>query len=203
MLGSNFTLVISAHPASKTAACPTCGSASARIHSTYQRSLVDLPSHGQIGDAAGQAPHQGRVRDRSEVVASPRPPPPAAVFHPDRRHARRSAGCLARFPADGAECAAWGVFFIGLVRTTPKQRDMAAISAVIWQAGMIVDGRLGKQDWIAGTGLPWPISPSPCMRIAGSCSTCRGGWNRRTCGRGMSGCWRCRPTRTHCSAPPT
>lgn len=40
-------LVISAHPASRTAACPTCGSVSARVHSTYQRSLADLPSHGQ------------------------------------------------------------------------------------------------------------------------------------------------------------
>jgi len=40
-------LVISARPASRTAACPTCGSASARVHSTYQRSLADLPSHGQ------------------------------------------------------------------------------------------------------------------------------------------------------------
>lgn len=40
-------LVISAHPASTTAECPLCGSRSTRIHSTYQRSLADLPSHGR------------------------------------------------------------------------------------------------------------------------------------------------------------
>jgi len=40
-------LVITARPALRTAACPACGSASARVHSTYQRSLADLPSHGQ------------------------------------------------------------------------------------------------------------------------------------------------------------
>jgi transposase len=40
-------LVITAHPALRTAACPACGSASARVHSTYQRSLAHLPSHGQ------------------------------------------------------------------------------------------------------------------------------------------------------------
>src|SRR5271154_3544956 len=40
-------LVILARPSSGTADCPLCGSASARIHSTYQRSLADLPSHGR------------------------------------------------------------------------------------------------------------------------------------------------------------
>ena len=40
-------LVILARPAVKTADCPICGSPSARIHSTYQRSLADLPSHGR------------------------------------------------------------------------------------------------------------------------------------------------------------
>lgn len=40
-------LVILARPAAKTADCPICGSPSARIHSTYQRSLADLPSHGR------------------------------------------------------------------------------------------------------------------------------------------------------------
>ncbi len=40
-------LVIFARSASKTAACPACSSASARIHSTYQRSLADLSSLGQ------------------------------------------------------------------------------------------------------------------------------------------------------------
>jgi transposase len=40
-------LLIVARPALTTAACPTCGSVSVRIHSTYQRSLMDLPAHGQ------------------------------------------------------------------------------------------------------------------------------------------------------------
>src|SRR5277367_2745216 len=40
-------LVISARPSSGTADCPLCGSTSAKIHSTYQRSLTDLPSHGR------------------------------------------------------------------------------------------------------------------------------------------------------------
>lgn len=40
-------LTISAHPTSKTAICPTCGSRSGRVHSTYQRLLMDLPAHGQ------------------------------------------------------------------------------------------------------------------------------------------------------------
>ncbi len=40
-------LLIMARPASKTATCPTCGSASGRIHSTYERSLADLPSQGR------------------------------------------------------------------------------------------------------------------------------------------------------------
>jgi transposase len=41
-------LVILARPSSGTADCPLCGSASTRIHSTYQRSLADLPSHGRL-----------------------------------------------------------------------------------------------------------------------------------------------------------
>jgi len=40
-------LLIVARPALTTAACPTCGSASTRIHSTYQRSLADLPAQGR------------------------------------------------------------------------------------------------------------------------------------------------------------
>ena len=40
-------LVIMAHPVAKTADCPICHSPSARIHSTYRRSLADLPSHGR------------------------------------------------------------------------------------------------------------------------------------------------------------
>ena len=40
-------LLIVARPALPTAACPTCGSASARVHSTYQRFLADLPAHGR------------------------------------------------------------------------------------------------------------------------------------------------------------
>ena len=40
-------LVILAHSASRSADCPLCGSPSAKIHSTYQRSLTDLPSHGR------------------------------------------------------------------------------------------------------------------------------------------------------------
>jgi hypothetical protein len=38
-------LVILARPLSETADCPICGSPSASIHSIYQRSLADLPSH--------------------------------------------------------------------------------------------------------------------------------------------------------------
>ena len=47
MQSEAYDLVITARPASRTAACPTCGSVSARVHSTYQRALADLPSHGQ------------------------------------------------------------------------------------------------------------------------------------------------------------
>ena len=40
-------MLMRARPASKTATCPVCGSASGRIHSTYERTLADLPSQGQ------------------------------------------------------------------------------------------------------------------------------------------------------------
>ena len=40
-------LLILARPASATAVCPTCGFASARIHSTYRRMLADLPAQGR------------------------------------------------------------------------------------------------------------------------------------------------------------
>src|ERR1035437_247921 len=40
-------LLILARPTSTTAVCPTCGSASARIHSTYRRMLADLPAQGR------------------------------------------------------------------------------------------------------------------------------------------------------------
>ena len=40
-------LLILARSITKTAACPTCGSQSDRIHSRYQRSLTDLPSQGR------------------------------------------------------------------------------------------------------------------------------------------------------------
>jgi transposase len=40
-------LLIVARPALKAAVCPTCGSPSTRIHSTYQRSLADLPAQGR------------------------------------------------------------------------------------------------------------------------------------------------------------
>lgn len=40
-------LLIVARPALTTAACPTCGSVSVRIHSTYQRFLADLPAQGR------------------------------------------------------------------------------------------------------------------------------------------------------------
>ena len=40
-------LVILARPTSESADCPICGSPSAKIHSTYQRSLADLPSQGR------------------------------------------------------------------------------------------------------------------------------------------------------------
>jgi len=41
-------LLIVARPASTTAARLTCGSASTRIHSTYRRSLADLPAQGRV-----------------------------------------------------------------------------------------------------------------------------------------------------------
>jgi transposase len=40
-------LRIDALPLSMTAACPVCGTASARIHSRYRRTLSDLPSQGR------------------------------------------------------------------------------------------------------------------------------------------------------------
>src|ERR1700746_3159835 len=41
-------LLLVARPISKTAACPSCGGFSARIHSQYQRALADLPSQGRL-----------------------------------------------------------------------------------------------------------------------------------------------------------
>ena len=41
-------LLLVARPISKTAACPTCSSISACIHSQYQRALADLPSQGRL-----------------------------------------------------------------------------------------------------------------------------------------------------------
>jgi hypothetical protein len=40
-------VVIVTRPASQSAVCPSCGSFSVRIHSTYQRFLGDLPSQGR------------------------------------------------------------------------------------------------------------------------------------------------------------
>ncbi len=40
-------VVIVTRPASQSADCPSCGSSSGRIHSTYQRFLGDLPSQGR------------------------------------------------------------------------------------------------------------------------------------------------------------
>ncbi|WP_158292473.1 transposase family protein [Paracraurococcus ruber] len=40
-------IIISAHPAVTMSACPTCGELSRRVHSRYQRHLLDLPSHGR------------------------------------------------------------------------------------------------------------------------------------------------------------
>ncbi|KAA0110058.1 ISL3 family transposase [Methylobacterium sp. P1-11] len=40
-------LVILARPSAATAACPTCGGASARLHSHYTRTLADLPWQGR------------------------------------------------------------------------------------------------------------------------------------------------------------
>jgi hypothetical protein len=41
-------VTICAHPAATVSACPVCGELSRRIHSRYQRRLLDLPSHGRI-----------------------------------------------------------------------------------------------------------------------------------------------------------
>jgi transposase len=46
-VGAGGVLML-ACPASKTATCPACGSGSGRIHSTYERTLSDLPSQGQV-----------------------------------------------------------------------------------------------------------------------------------------------------------
>jgi glutathione S-transferase len=48
------------------------------------------------------------------------------------------------------------VVFQGLVRTAPEQRDNAAISAAVADAGAIwriLDGRLAQQDYVAGNAL--------------------------------------------------
>ena len=52
-------LLIVARPALKAAVCPTCGSPSTRIHSTYQRSLADLPAQGR---AVRSSVRTGRFR---------------------------------------------------------------------------------------------------------------------------------------------
>src|SRR5437763_1825421 len=41
-------LLLVARPISTTAACPSCSSISAHIHSQYQRALADLPSQGRL-----------------------------------------------------------------------------------------------------------------------------------------------------------
>jgi transposase len=41
-------LLLVARPISTTAACPSCSSISANIHSQYQRALADLPSQGRL-----------------------------------------------------------------------------------------------------------------------------------------------------------
>jgi transposase len=41
-------LLLVARPITKTAACPTCGGISARIHSHSRRALADLPSQGRL-----------------------------------------------------------------------------------------------------------------------------------------------------------
>lgn len=49
-----------------------------------------------------------------------------------------------------------GVVFAGLVRTAPEQRDNAAISAAVAEAGRIwgiLDTRLGSRAFLAGDGL--------------------------------------------------
>lgn len=40
-------IVAVARSPSRTSSCPSCGCASARVHSRYQRSLTDLPAHGR------------------------------------------------------------------------------------------------------------------------------------------------------------
>ena len=48
------------------------------------------------------------------------------------------------------------VFFIGLARTPPEQRDIAAITAAVHQAGKlwaIIDQRIAAQGWIASAHL--------------------------------------------------
>ena len=40
-------IVVHAHGASPTSACPACGLLSSSVHSHYGRSLSDLPSHGR------------------------------------------------------------------------------------------------------------------------------------------------------------
>ena len=49
-----------------------------------------------------------------------------------------------------------GTVFIGLVRTPPEKRDMAAIAAATEEAAgiwAILDGRLAKQNFITGDAL--------------------------------------------------
>ena len=55
-------LLIVARPALKAAVCPTCGSPSTRIHSTYQRSLADLPAQVSGGGFGRRLRQAWRVR---------------------------------------------------------------------------------------------------------------------------------------------
>ena len=48
-------LLLVARPISTTAACPSCSSISAHIHSQYQRALADLPSQVEIKVVSPQA----------------------------------------------------------------------------------------------------------------------------------------------------
>ena len=45
-IGSDKIIAVARSP-SKTSFCPSCGRASSRVHSRYQRTLIDLPAHGR------------------------------------------------------------------------------------------------------------------------------------------------------------
>ena len=80
---------------------------------------------------------------------------PDSTLYPRAPHARASVDAWLDFQQTALN-RPQSVVFQGLVRTAPEQRDNAAISAAVADAGAIwriLDGRLAQQAYVAGDAL--------------------------------------------------